>query len=789
MEAAGEKIKGIGSSIEGVGHALTPISTAAAAGLAGSAKAAIDFESAMTGVKKTVDATETEYEQLSDWIKEASTRMASSKTDIAGVMEVAGQLGVKGIDNLEEFTETMVMLGDTTNLSSEQAASALAKFMNITGTSLQDSGKLGSSIVDLGNNFATTESDIVEMSTRLASAGTIAGLSATDILALSTAMSSVGIQAEAGGTAMSQTLKAIATSVESLGEPSKQLEKATVKNTKAARALANAQDNAKKKLIDYNNAVAKHGEGSAQAQKALISLETAQRKVEEATTDAALAQETLNAYSENSGTSLETFARVAGMSADEFAKTWKSSPIEALQAFITGLGNLNEEEESTISLLEELGLDGIRQSNMLQALSLSAGMMGDAVSTSNTAFGENNALMEEAEKRYGTTASKMEQTKEKLTNIGIEIGERLLPYLDKGLDVIDQLITAWDGLSEEEQNQIVQAALLTAAAAPVITTTGKVIQGVGSIASVTGGAVKGLGELSGIFGPVAGGATSVAGATGSASASIAGIAGPAAIAVGAVALLGGAFVTAYQNDEEFAKKVDEDWAEIKSTIQETIDIIKPEWEAFSEFMTPVFTAAMESIDRRLEQFKTNFQGWADIIHGILEGDWSRAWEGAKKVVFSANDAMQENSRTNKEAIEGIFSKLNIELPHIKLPHFKVTGTNSFGLPSFDIDWYAKAMDGGMRLTSPTVFGATSSGLLAGGEAGSEWVIGENSILGMIRSAVHSSVGYIPETGNQVSIGDTNIQIVVEGNGDPEEIAEKVDEIISMRYEQARAAWA
>ena len=63
------------------------------------------------------------------------------------------------------------------------------------------------------NNFATTEKDIVEMTNRLAAGGKLAGLTAPEILGLATAMSSVGIEAEAGGTAMTQTLTAIGNAV------------------------------------------------------------------------------------------------------------------------------------------------------------------------------------------------------------------------------------------------------------------------------------------------------------------------------------------------------------------------------------------------------------------------------------------------------------------------------------------------------------------------------------------------------------------------------------------------
>lgn len=175
-----------------------------------------EFESAFASVKKTVDATEEEYERLKQDILEMSRVLPSSQAEIAEVMAIAGQLGIddKGIDNLTEFTETMINLGVSTNLSAEEAATALAKFANITGMDPANYERLGSVIVDLGNNFATTEADIVQMATRLASTGDLVGLSESQIMALATAMSSVGIASETGGSTMSKLLKKMQVAVE-----------------------------------------------------------------------------------------------------------------------------------------------------------------------------------------------------------------------------------------------------------------------------------------------------------------------------------------------------------------------------------------------------------------------------------------------------------------------------------------------------------------------------------------------------------------------------------------------
>lgn len=218
----GGKFKKVGESVSGFGSALTKGVTAPIVAGAGIAlKAAIDYESAFAGVKKTVDGTPQQFEKLSASIRNMAKEMPASATEIAAVAEAAGQLGVP-IGSIEGFTKTMINLGVSTNLSAEDAATSISKIGNIMQVSGDDldtwSAKFGAAVVGLGNNFATTESDIVQMSNRLAASGKLAGLTMPEILGLATAMSSVGIEAEAGGTAMTQTLTGISNAVSEGGE-------------------------------------------------------------------------------------------------------------------------------------------------------------------------------------------------------------------------------------------------------------------------------------------------------------------------------------------------------------------------------------------------------------------------------------------------------------------------------------------------------------------------------------------------------------------------------------------
>ncbi len=175
--------------------------------------ASVEFESAMAGVAKTTDLSKAELAQMGQQIKELSTEIPITTTEFAGIVEIAGQLGIAK-ENLVEFATVMANLGVATNLTSEEAATMLAQFANITQMDTTAYSNLGSAVVALGNNFATNERVIVEMTQRIASAGEIAGMTEADMLGLSAAVTSMGIQAENGGTQMSKLISEIQKAVE-----------------------------------------------------------------------------------------------------------------------------------------------------------------------------------------------------------------------------------------------------------------------------------------------------------------------------------------------------------------------------------------------------------------------------------------------------------------------------------------------------------------------------------------------------------------------------------------------
>ena len=151
---------------------------------------------------------------------------------------------------------------------------------------------------------------------------------------------------------------------------------------------------------------------------------------------------------------------------------------------------------------------------------------------------------------------------------------------------------------------------------------------------------------------------------------------------------------------------------------------------------------------------------------------SNGFNAAKSTVSSIFDSIKSkiSSVMNgaisvvSSAISRIRSFFNFswKLPHIALPHFNISGRFSLNppqIPYFSVSWYKKAMDDGMILNSPTIFGMSKNGqFLGGGEAGSETVVGTNSLLNMIKSTVASAV-VAPKLDNvRVGTGESSSKI-------------------------------
>lgn len=267
IEEFGNKVSNISNKIDKMGSTLTTRLTLPILGVAtGLISSAKEFETAFTGVEKTVDGTATQMENLKQGIKDMAEEIPASTTEISAVAEAAGQLGIQ-TDSVLGFTKTMINMGNATNLSADEAATTLARFANITKMSQSDFDKLGSVIVALGNNFATTEAEIADMGMNLASAGTQVGMNQSQVMALATALSSVGLEAQAGGTAFSKVMVNMQLAVEKGGKDLKNFASVAGMSTKQFQKAF--KEDATSAIMKFVEGLSKSGERGKSAIKIL----------------------------------------------------------------------------------------------------------------------------------------------------------------------------------------------------------------------------------------------------------------------------------------------------------------------------------------------------------------------------------------------------------------------------------------------------------------------------------------------------------------------------------------
>lgn len=215
LTAAGGKLDGsmseLTKTIGVLGTAFAALGGAAIIGRAiAEAKA---FETALIGVAKTTGLSGAELAAFSDQISGLSTSIPVTTAELLELAQAAGQMGVTGSANLEKFSITVAKLGRASDLAGSEAATALARILNVTGENIESIDVLASVIVSLGNNFAATESEIARMTTEVARATSVFGVTSSEAAGLGAAMASIGIQAELGGSSVGRAMQAITSAV------------------------------------------------------------------------------------------------------------------------------------------------------------------------------------------------------------------------------------------------------------------------------------------------------------------------------------------------------------------------------------------------------------------------------------------------------------------------------------------------------------------------------------------------------------------------------------------------
>jgi len=443
------------------------------------------------------------------------------------------------------------------------------------------------------------------------------------------------------------------------------------------------------------------------------------------------------------------------------------------------------------------------------------------------AMGNSAGATEEAYKKMDETlSSKMEKMKTRFQNVGIEVGQKLFPIVEKGMtwveehmpeiqENIDKLVPVISNLIQIVIEKGVPA--LT----KVLEYVGKAVEWFTNLNSTQQSMIGVIVAVLAAISPVAGVIASVTSAISTlmpileaVGAAIAGISAPVLAVVAVIGVLVGAFVTLWNTNEEFRNNILGIWEEIKSTFsafmqgivdelnslgfdfENISDVIKTVWNGLCSFLAPIFEGAFNSIKIAFKLVTDVILGNLKIFVGIFKGDWSKVLEGIKQIISAWKtyitdifknafnvinkltggklgemvDKFKEKLEAIKQSVHDAVEKIK---SMIKLPHFTISGEFSLNppsVPSFGIDWYAKAMNDPIIMNSPTAFGLNKNGqVMAGGEAGSEVVSGTDTLMNMISEAVAAKnerleeilqniLSYMPQMASMQLVMDTGATV-------------------------------
>lgn len=558
----------IGQTANVVGKSMTKYVTAPLVGAGALAVREFgSYEHALNGVGKTMNISGKELQGMGKKFQIMGRTIPIATNELLNIASAGAQLGV-GAQDIKGFTKTIADMGLATDLSTDQAAMGMAQFMASMGKTSattknynEDVSRLGSTIVDMGNHFATGETAILEMGQRLVGTAHSIGMNESGVMALSTAMSALGINAQQGGGAMSRVMRKINTAV-----------------------LSNSAD-------------------------------------------------------------VEKFAKVAGMSATEFANTWKKDPIQAINKFVGGLDDVQKSGGDMAGLLAELGIKGSQEVDVLSRLAGGHQTLSQAIEQAGKAWESNSALSEEAKVRYGELKGSIQKFKNAISELGSSFGELLSGQFKSFLDGLTKLINKFNDLGEGPKRVIMVIAEVVAAIGPVLLIISKLI----SIFS----------KLKTALTIVKGGFTAFATV-------MSGPVGMILMIIGSLVLLGVALYKHRDQIVEFAKtvaekfvamknKVVEIFSNLKTAIGEAIENIKT---AISEKFTAIaefFTTLWESIKAGVsEAWAAIYETLTTIITAIVTGI-TEAWSGFVEMLANVWEAVKTGVSTAWTTIGEIFS--------------------------------------------------------------------------------------------------------------------------------------
>jgi len=464
----------------------------------------------------------------------------------------------------------------------------------------------------------------------------------------------------------------------------------------------------------------------------------------------------------NAGIDAETAANSLKTGMARIAEPTKQAR-EAMQEYgisMDAIWNKDGSMKDMVTVQKNLH-DSFANLNEQQQLSAAGAIFGKNQMSSwlaliNTAPESVDKLSESISNASGTTdkmskammsgfGGSIEQLKSSVDVAMTSLGEALAPTIQKVATTIQNLVSWFNSLSDSQKTTIATIGMVIAAVGPVLIVVGQIMGSIGTILRVAPQIMTAI--------------KTVKGAIAALHATM--LANPIAIVITVIAALVAAFAYLWTHCESFRNFWIGLWNGIKEAFSICANAVKEGLQAFANFISTVWQTIVAGVTWYVEMYKTVVVTVFTFIKNFFTGLWNgistaftNIWKGMvtgvrtsvnaiKNVVTSVfyavknvvvtiwngiKDAITRPVKAAHDIVKGIVDKIkNIfnfkwHLPELKLPHISVHGGKApFGigghgsLPSFDIKWYAKAMQQPYEFNSPTLIGV--------GEAGSETVVG------------------------------------------------------------------
>jgi phage-related minor tail protein len=402
----------------------------------------------------------------------------------------------------------------------------------------------------------------------------------------------------------------------------------------------------------------------------------------------------------------------------------------------------------------------------------------------------------------------MNSLKETGADIGNSLATVLAPVLKDISGALKTFSEIWNSIPEPVQNTIVKIALLAATIGPVLVAGGKVISAVGTITSAIGSLTTFLGIGTAATTAAGTAATATGAAVGAASIPLLPIIGiiaaiiAAVIAIIAIVKNWGAITDWFKGVwSGFCDGIQTAWTAVGDFFTQTLPNFFSDvgqkwsdgWNTMKTNAGTIWDNIKTGVGNSIDNIKTNVGNGLDNVKQSFSDKLSAAHGTAASIMENIRGAFSDKMSAARDgvsnaidAIKGFFN-FDWHLPEIKLPHFSIEGSFSLdppSIPHIGVSWYKKAMGDGMILSSPTIFGAQSGQLLAGGEAGPEAVVGVGSLSSMIQNAVAAQTGSITAAiasalAGAGSTGDITIPVYI-GNEHIDTLVVKASQRVNYR---------